>query len=57
VKTDQRDRNRYLGGTVPFGWQVGPAGALVEDPTRQRAIRRMVKLAKQGDPYVPLQTL
>jgi DNA invertase Pin-like site-specific DNA recombinase len=23
VKTDQRKRQRYLGGIVPFGWQVG----------------------------------
>jgi putative DNA-invertase from lambdoid prophage Rac len=28
VKADQRKRRRYLGGIVPFGWQVSDDGAL-----------------------------
>src|SRR5271163_3947523 len=28
VKADQRKRRRYLGGIVPFGWQVTEDGAL-----------------------------
>src|SRR5580700_3672079 len=36
VKTDQRKRNRYLGGIVPFGWRIGEDGALVEAPEQQR---------------------
>jgi len=48
VKTDQRKRQRYLGGIVPFGWQVGEDGALIEVPEQQRAIRRIIELRRQG---------
>jgi putative DNA-invertase from lambdoid prophage Rac len=48
VKRDQKARKRYLGGVVPFGWQVGPDKELIEDAAQQSAIRRMVKLRKQG---------
>jgi DNA invertase Pin-like site-specific DNA recombinase len=48
VKADQRARGRYLGGVVPFGWQVGEDGDLVEVPAEQEAIRQMVQLRGQG---------
>jgi putative DNA-invertase from lambdoid prophage Rac len=48
VKKDQRRRHRYLGGIVPFGWQVGEGGELVEDPAQQAAIRRMQALRAEG---------
>jgi len=48
VKRDQRQRGRYLGGSVPFGWQVGADGELVPVPEQQAAIRRMRKLRDQG---------
>ena len=48
VKADQRKRQRYLGGIVPFGWKVGDDGTLVEDPTQQRAIRRILQLRRDG---------
>jgi DNA invertase Pin-like site-specific DNA recombinase len=48
VKTDQRKRQRYLGGIVPFGWQVGEDGALIEVPDQQRAIQRIIELRRQG---------
>jgi DNA invertase Pin-like site-specific DNA recombinase len=48
VKADQRNRNRYLGGIVPFGWQVGQDGELVEVPTEQAAIRRIMDLHREG---------
>ncbi len=48
VKRDQRRRGRYLGGTVPFGYRVGPAGGLVEVPEQQAAIRRAVELRDAG---------
>src|SRR3978361_49003 len=35
VKADQRGRGRYLGGKVPFGFRVGPEGALEAIPTQQ----------------------
>ena len=48
VKADQRARNRYLGGVVPFGWQVGEGGELVEVLEQQMAIRRMIELRASG---------
>jgi DNA invertase Pin-like site-specific DNA recombinase len=47
VKTDQRKRQRYLGGIVPFGWQVGEDGALIEVVEHQRAIQRIIELRRQ----------
>jgi putative DNA-invertase from lambdoid prophage Rac len=48
VKADQRKRQRYLGGIVPFGWRIGDDGALVEAPEQQRAIQRIVELRRKG---------
>ena len=49
VKRDQRQRGRYLGGAVPWGYRVGEAGELVPIPEQQQAaIRRMRKLRDQG---------
>jgi putative DNA-invertase from lambdoid prophage Rac len=48
VKADQRKRQRYLGGIVPFGWRIGEDGALVEVPDQQRAIQRIVELRREG---------
>jgi putative DNA-invertase from lambdoid prophage Rac len=48
VKADQRKRGRYLGGSTPFGYRLGEAGELVEDPDQQRAIARMRKLRRSG---------
>jgi putative DNA-invertase from lambdoid prophage Rac len=48
VKADQRKRQRYLGGIVPFGWRIGEDGALVEVPEQQGAIQRIVELRRKG---------
>jgi len=48
VKADQRQRNRYLGGIVPFGFKVGERGELVEDADQQRAIRDMAGMRAAG---------
>jgi putative DNA-invertase from lambdoid prophage Rac len=48
VKSDQRARGRYLGGTVPFGWRVGKTGELIEVPEQQRAIRSMAEMRRGG---------
>jgi DNA invertase Pin-like site-specific DNA recombinase len=48
TKRDQRERNRYLGGTAPFGWRVGEGGELVAIPEQQRAIERIRKLRDEG---------
>jgi DNA invertase Pin-like site-specific DNA recombinase len=48
VKRDQRQRGRYLGGIVPFGWRIGNAGELVAVPEQRAALKRMRKLRKEG---------
>lgn len=48
VKSDQKKRGRYLGGTVPFGFVVNDDGALVEVEAEQRAIETMKALHAQG---------
>jgi DNA invertase Pin-like site-specific DNA recombinase len=48
VKSDQRKRNRYLGGIIPFGWQRAEDGSLVEDSVQQRAVQRILELRRDG---------
>jgi DNA invertase Pin-like site-specific DNA recombinase len=48
VKSDQRKRKRFLGGTVPFGWRVGEDGGLVEVPEQQATIREVLALRQEG---------
>jgi putative DNA-invertase from lambdoid prophage Rac len=48
VKSDQRKRNRFLGGTVPFGWRVGEDGALVEVPEQQATVAQILALRREG---------
>ena len=47
TKRDQRERGRFLGGTVPFGFRVSDDGGLVEEPGQQKAIQRMIKMRKR----------
>jgi putative DNA-invertase from lambdoid prophage Rac len=48
VKTDQRNRSRYLGGKIPFGWTVDAGGALIPNLEQQQAIARMKELRRAG---------
>jgi len=48
VKADQRERQRYLGGTRPFGYTIGGDGELQDVPKEQTAIKQMVKLKASG---------
>lgn len=48
VKADQRERGRYLGGKVPFGFTVGSDGALVEHPAQLAAIREARRIRAEG---------
>lgn len=48
TKRDQAARGRYLGGVVPFGFEVGADGALVETGWNKPARRMMVRLHR-GD--------
>jgi DNA invertase Pin-like site-specific DNA recombinase len=48
VKRDQRRSGRHLGGSVQFGFTLGPNGMLVPEPTQQRAIKRAKVLYQRG---------
>jgi DNA invertase Pin-like site-specific DNA recombinase len=48
TKRDQRQRGRYLGGKVPYGFQVGPAGGLEPIPAQQAVIRRATEMRAGG---------
>jgi putative DNA-invertase from lambdoid prophage Rac len=48
VKRDQRQRGRYLGGKVPWGWKVGDAGDLLPEPTKRTALKQMRKMRAEG---------
>jgi putative DNA-invertase from lambdoid prophage Rac len=50
VKRDQRQRGRYLGGTVPFGYRQGDGGELIEDPAQQRRSRPCIGCAARASP-------
>lgn len=49
VKRDQKERRRYLGGSVPFGYRLGGDGQLVQHAEEQIAIREMQRLRAQGE--------
>jgi DNA invertase Pin-like site-specific DNA recombinase len=51
VKSDQKQRNRFLGGSVPFGYMVDEEGALIEKEDEQAAIKRMVAMRESGLSY------
>jgi putative DNA-invertase from lambdoid prophage Rac len=55
TKRDQRQRGRYLGGKVPFGFRVGEDGGLVEDEAEQAVIRRAGELRAAGAPLRAIQ--
>ena len=47
AKADQKSRGRFLGGDVPFGFEVGVDGALVPIEAQQEAIREIAALRAQ----------
>ncbi len=48
VKTDQRSQGRHLGGSRPFGYDIGEQGVLVPNAAEQAAIYEMKVLRAQG---------
>lgn len=48
VKTDQRARGRYLGGSRPFGWTIDADGAMFPHEDEQQALRAMHELRAEG---------
>lgn len=56
VKRDQRQRNRYLGGIVPFGFEVGEQGDLVRVEAEQSIIEHARALRAAGGAFRAIQT-
>jgi putative DNA-invertase from lambdoid prophage Rac len=56
VKRDQRQRNRYLGGIVPFGFRVSDDGSLVPDEAEQAVISHARALRANGGTLRAIQT-
>lgn len=54
VKRDQRERGRYLGGKVPFGYRVQD-GALIEEPRDQAIIAAVREVRDQNKPLRTIQ--
>jgi putative DNA-invertase from lambdoid prophage Rac len=48
AKAHLRCQGKFLGGSRPFGYQVGAAGELVPDATEQDAIGEMARLREAG---------
>ncbi|WP_244471021.1 recombinase family protein [Microvirga massiliensis] len=48
VKRDQKQRGRFLGGTVPFGYRLDQNGELVPHEAQQEAIREAVAMKAAG---------
>ena len=48
VKADQRERGRFLGGTVPFGFTVRSDGSLQPGLDQQTAVQQMRIYAQEG---------
>lgn len=48
VKSDQRKRGRYLGGSVPFGFRLGDDASLEPDEAQQKAISKARKMRSEG---------
>jgi putative DNA-invertase from lambdoid prophage Rac len=55
VKRDQRQRGRYLGGRVPYGFRVGAEGALEAITEKQAAYSRAGELRAAGAPLRAIQ--
>ena len=48
LKHDKKSESSYLGGKIPFGYKVDPAGKLVPDRKQQSAIRKMIVMRSKG---------
>ena len=48
VKRDQKTRGRFLGGSRPFGWQIGADGSLEPLESERKALLAMRRMQKEG---------
>lgn len=46
-KADQKRRNRYLGGIMPFGYNMNQDGELIANEDEQAAIKHMIKMRRE----------
>jgi DNA invertase Pin-like site-specific DNA recombinase len=51
TKKLQKREGKYLGGPVPYGWQIGDNGFLVQHLEQQRIIREMLKFREERWSY------
>ena len=51
TKKARKKEGKFLGGPIPFGWQIGGEGVLVQHLEQQRVIREMVKLREDRWSY------
>lgn len=56
AKMKLKQQGRYLGGPVPFGYQLNNRGSLVQKPAEQKIIREMVQLRKERWSYRDVAT-
>lgn len=50
-KKMKKEQGKYLGGPIPFGWQVDRDGFLVQEPAEQEVIGRIISLREQRRSY------
>jgi DNA invertase Pin-like site-specific DNA recombinase len=48
IKSKQRSKGRYLGGSRPFGYMIHSNGRLIENPLEQKVLKRIMQLRDQG---------
>lgn len=51
AKKNRKDQGKYLGGPVPFGWEVSPEGHLVPYEPQQEVIRSIVNMRRNRWSY------
>ena len=48
VKSHERSKGRFLGGSRPFGYTISDDGSLMSDPGEQKIIANVCQLREQG---------
>lgn len=48
IKSNEKEKGRFLGGSKPFGFQVSGDGELIPDNAEQNAIHKIKQLRREG---------
>lgn len=48
VKSNEKEKGRFLGGSKPFGFQVADSGELIPDESEQKIINDVITLRGEG---------